>query len=210
MSQRSAKIDVILLAAGNSSRMGSENKLLMRHGRSTLIRHTAQQIINAKIGDLTVVTGFEADQVQRELQGLNLKFCHNLDHDTGQMSSVKAGSQVINPMSKGMMVALSDMPYLKPLDYRNIVRHFVANEGQKITVPFYGEERGNPIVIPAALISEIACGSLNAGCRKLVQNHPDKVIQVKFENSAYVSDIDTPADYANCMKYGATPSAICC
>ena len=210
MKHNGSKIDVLLLAAGNSSRMGSENKLLMTYGRRTLIRHVAEQIITADIGDLTVVTGFEADLVQETLRGLPVKFCHNLDHPSGQMSSVKAGSQTLMPPSKGMMVALSDMPYLRPLDYRHIVGHFFANKELKITVPVYGAERGNPIIIPASLISEIADGSLNAGCRKLVQNHSEKVVQVKIENSAYVSDIDTPSDYANCMKYGATPSAICC
>ncbi len=204
------RLDVLLLAGGCSRRMGSENKLLMPYERTSLIRHTAEQLLAAEIGKITVVTGYEAEKVTMALSGLTLSFCHNPDHETGQMSSVRSGSQMISQYSNGMMVALADMPFLTPTNYRHLVREFFDQEHPRITMPYFAGERGNPIIVPPQMLPDIINGRLNAGCRQLVKNNPDKVASVNMESSAFVTDVDTQDEYAFLTAPKYFPRACCC
>ncbi|MEH6527691.1 MAG: nucleotidyltransferase family protein [Sneathiella sp.] len=204
------KLDVLLLAAGQSRRMGAENKLLMPFKATTLIRHVAEQLVAANVGEIMVVTGFDAEQISNEISDLPVKFCHNNDFEVGQMSSVRAGSRVISGRGGGMMVALSDMPFLTAEDYRRLHRRFSVQPEPKILIPDYAGERGNPIIIPRQFIADIAAGAMNAGCKKLVREHPEKTEIFSVDSSAYISDIDTPGDYEVTLKSVLAPGAPCC
>ncbi len=209
MARQFPKLDIILLAAGQSRRMGSGNKLLMPYQKTTLIRSVASTLIAAAIGDITVVTGFEAAKIRTALAGLNLGFCHNPSFETGQMSSVVAGSRAL-PQQAGMMIALSDMPLLSPQDYQFLRDSFFEQDQARISIPYYGKERGNPIIIPAPMIPEITQGALHAGCRKLVSGNPDKIAKVPVSSTAYVWDIDNPSDYEHTLTRLSMSRAPCC
>lgn len=209
MDRSHQKLSILLLAAGQSKRMGDTNKLLMPYGKVPLVRHTAQQILTAKLGEITVVTGFEADAVGQSLSGLDLKFCHNPNFKEGQMSSVRAGSQAIPFNSEGLLIALSDMPKLNVADYQFLYDQFHAYQAQKIIIPYFGHERGNPIIIPRHMISKITFGGSNFGCRKLVQTNPEKVLKVTVDRSTFVWDIDTPGDYSRSVG-SVMHAAPCC
>lgn len=204
------RLDVVMLAAGQSRRMGAENKLLMPFRMTTLIRHVTEQLIAANIGDITVVTGFDAERITSEISDLSVNFCYNSDFEKGQMSSVRAGSREISGRGSGMMVALSDMPFLTSEDYRRLHRRFSEQTEPKILIPDYAGERGNPIIIPREFIADIATGTINAGCRKLVRDHPEKTEILAVNSSAYVADIDTPGDYELTVSSALAPRAPCC
>jgi len=204
------KLDILLLAAGQSLRMGAENKLLMPYGRSSLVRHITEQLIAADIGPVTIVTGFDAERVSNEIRGLAVALCHNIDYEQGQMSSVRAGSRVLTGAHAGMMVALCDMPFLTADDYRRLHQQFCAQNSSKILIPEFAGERGNPIIIPRILIADIANGALNAGCKKLVRDHPELVETTEVASVAYISDIDTPGDYQRTLDRSLAFRAPCC
>ncbi|MCR9215491.1 MAG: nucleotidyltransferase family protein [Proteobacteria bacterium] len=210
MPNPSQNFDILLLAAGMSRRMGSDNKLLMPFGKKRLIRHVAERVLGMGVGRLTVVTGHESRDVSQEISDLPLTICHNPDFEAGQMSSVRAGSRGIAADSKGMMVALSDMPFLTSKDYLFLYESFLEQESSRILVPFFGEERGNPIIVPPDLISVIAEGGLNAGCKKLVRDHPDKVKKIEAPSTAFVSDLDTRLDYSLALDRTLISKGLCC
>ena len=205
---------ILLLAAGKSLRMGRENKLLMPYGRKPMIRHIAQQLLKADMGEVTVVTGFEAEGLSKKLRGLKLNLCFNPDFEAGQMSSVKTGishlpqSQLQSP--SGVMVVLADMPSLTWRDYRHLADAFFRHSPDKITIPYYDGKRGNPIIIPGYLLPEIRNGTLHAGCKNLIRNHPDKVHKLPVSSSAFIRDIDTPADYDQVTRHHFFSHAPCC
>ncbi len=190
--------------------MGSDNKLLMPFGKKSLIRHVAERILGMGIGHLTVVTGYEAREVSQEISDLPLTICHNPDFEAGQMSSVRAGCRMLSTDSQGMMVALSDMPFLTSKDYLLLYEEFRRQETSRILVPFFGQERGNPIIVPSDLIPEIAKGGLNAGCKKLVRDHPDKVKKIEVTSASYVSDVDTRLDYSLALDRTLISKGLCC
>ncbi|USG62827.1 nucleotidyltransferase family protein [Sneathiella marina] len=204
------RLDVLMLAAGQSRRMGAENKLLMPFRSTTLIRHVTEQLIAANLGEVLVVTGFDAERVTNELLDLPVRFCHNSDYEMGQMSSVRAGCRVLTGPREGMMVALSDMPFLSAEDYCRLHRRFRAQSAPKILIPDYAGERGNPIIIPREFIADIAKGTMKAGCRKLVRDHPEKTEIFAVDSSAYIADIDTPGDYEHLLNTALAARAPCC
>lgn len=192
-------LDVLLLAAGLSARMGAINKLLVPYAGKPMVAHVAGQLLQADIGPVTVVTGFDSDRVVDALAGLDVRFCFNADYASGQMASVRAGCRARaaggGAPCPGVMIALADMPLLTAADYRAVASAFVDRQCGKIVVPMVAGARGNPIVVPDRLVAEIADGALNAGCRRLVKSRPDDVETVSFSNPAFATDIDTAADY---------------
>ncbi|MHB1104180.1 MAG: nucleotidyltransferase family protein [Devosia sp.] len=195
MSRESAQLDIILLAAGLSTRMGAENKMLLPFRGRPLVRRVAIRLLEADIGRIRVVTGFEANRVSAALAGLDLDIHFNPDFESGQMSSVRAGFRTLPEPTAGVMIALGDMPHLAAPDYRQVARAFLDDGGRQIAVPFFGEERGNPIVIPPRFVADVADGAINAGCRKLVRSRPDDILRVEVSRPAFIADIDTPDDF---------------
>ena len=90
---------VILLAAGESRRMGVPNKLLLEIGGVPLVRRTAEALATIPDADVTVVLGHEADEVRAALTGMPVNFTMNDNHATGQMSSVYAGLAAAGELS---------------------------------------------------------------------------------------------------------------
>ncbi|MFD2205368.1 nucleotidyltransferase family protein [Kiloniella antarctica] len=202
-------IEIILLAAGLSKRMGERNKLLMPFRGQPLVRFVASQLIKSNIGPVTVITGHDANLVKQTLDGLNLNFIFNQHYSSGQMSSVQCGVQKIKPSTQGIMIALADMPDLTSGDYQRILEGFTHNNCEKIVVPYFSGKRGNPILIPKRLTDEIINGSLQAGCRRLIENRPQDVHRLDVTCASHTTDIDTPNDYSYWLKQFIVLPACC-
>ena len=197
MTDSGSQLQVIILAAGLSSRMGRENKLLLPYHGKPIIRHVVETLIRAHIGKVNVVTGFEAEKVEQALAGLQVNLLHNADFAQGQMSTVKHAYQEISALNDDVMIALGDMPQISSGEYQQIARAFQKHKKQKIIIPYFDEQRGNPIIMPAKFSAEIADGSMNAGCRRLTTKKSADVVKFAVSSVAYIADIDTPDDYAN-------------
>ncbi|MCY6379160.1 nucleotidyltransferase family protein [Hoeflea prorocentri] len=205
-------IDVVLLAAGLSRRMGDENKLLLPFEGVPLVRHTAQTILASGCRSLVVVTGHEADAVRSALDGLPLKTLFNPDYASGQMSTVACGLNAVlstSPQPEGVMIALADMPYLQARDYCSLAGVFADKVCRKIIVPEFLGKRGNPVILPQQLCAQAARGGIRSGCRHLIDKRPADVQAADMNNSAFITDIDTAADYGRAMS-SRFPVAPCC
>lgn len=205
-------IDVVLLAAGLSRRMGDENKLLLPFCGQPLVRHTAATLVKTGFRRVLVVTGHDAASVEAAVAGLDVTVSSNPHFGLGQMASVVHGLRALaaqSDRSDGVLIALADMPYLQASDYRALARAFRQTGGEHIIVPQYLERRGNPIILPQNQVEAVANGDINTGCRKLIGDNPDRVRAFEVKNSAFVRDIDTAVDYGQALK-AAYPVASCC
>ena len=110
-----ADLKIILLAAGESRRMGVPNKLLLEIASVPLVRRTADSLSAIPNTDVTVVLGHEADEIRTALTDMPVDFTMNDDHATGQMSSVHAGLVAAGEGSCFLIVP-ADMPRLTTLD----------------------------------------------------------------------------------------------
>jgi xanthine dehydrogenase accessory factor len=190
------RISAILLAAGESRRMGGVNKLLLPIDGVTLVRRTAETLLASGIEDVVAVLGFEADQVERALSGLPIRFVVNNAFQEGQETSVRTGLAAVQPGSEGVMICLGDQPALRPEDIREIERAFLERKRGSVLVPMYRGTRGNPIVLDRYGLDQILARGGKFGCRQLTTHHADLVEPYEMSNDHVLKDIDRPEDYA--------------
>lgn len=188
------KYNAILLAAGLSTRMGAANKLLLPWGAQTVIEAVAATYLAAIDGTLTVVTGHEAEHVQAALSGLDVQFAHNPNYAQGQPTSVATGLKAA-PQSDNLLIGLGDQPLLTPTDLATLMTaHNKINS--RITIPVQGEDRGNPIVVPATLRPRLTENPDRPGCMRFTREHPECVARLPMTSPGFFTDIDTPEAYA--------------
>jgi len=193
------EVSAILLAAGLSRRMGQENKLLLPVDGKPMVRHVVETYINVVDGPLIVVTGFEEGRIRRALEGLSVIFAKNDAFSAGQASSVAKGLSVA-PEAKALLIGLADQPLLKASDLQDLLEAHRKHAEVKITVPTKNGQRGNPIVVPAALRSRLLENPDKPGCMHFTREHPETVQKVDFTAVGFFTDVDTPQDFAKVLQ----------
>ena len=189
---RAPGIAGLVLAAGQSRRMGTLNKLLIRIDGKPMVRHVADAVAASGASPLVVVTGHERDQVEAALAGLEARFVHNADYAQGLSTSVRRGLAALPPESDGAVVCLGDMPMVTAQAIDRLIAAFNPVEGRAICVPTRRGKRGNPVLLAKSLFAELASVSGDIGARDLITAHPELVAEVEMESDAVLTDIDTP------------------
>jgi molybdenum cofactor cytidylyltransferase len=193
---RAARVAAIVLAAGRSTRMGAENKLLADVGGTPMVRLVVQAALASKARPVLAVTGHQAAEVGSALAGLDAALVANPDYATGLASSLKAGIRALPGDCSGVVVLLGDMPGIMPEHLDRLIETFVAGNGTAIVAPTYGRERGNPVVWPAAFFPGLLQLEGDAGARRLLVEHAGQVALVDLGTDAVLADIDTPEQLA--------------
>ena len=186
-------VSAILLAAGESQRMGEINKLMLAVDGEPLLCRTVKTLLASRLAEVVVVLGHQAEEARILLQRLAVQTVLNRDYREGQMSSVHCGLAALTRPCDGVMICLSDQP---PRDIDDLVDAFERRAGS-IIVPTYRDRRGNPIVLTYAHRAEILGGGRNLGCKRLIERNPGLVATVAMNNDHTVFDLDTPEDYAS-------------
>jgi molybdenum cofactor cytidylyltransferase len=199
MSQQ-APFSAILLAAGSSSRMQGQLKQLLplptANGEEPAVRVSATALLRSGAEEIVVVTGHRGREVVAALADLPLSFQSNPRYAQGQMTSVIAGLAALRAPCSAVMICLADMVLLQPQDYRHVAQVFAGLPGNTILVPHHRGARGNPVTFAASRVPEVLAGTINPGCRRLIEEHPEDVLSFEFDHDRFVRDIDTPQDYA--------------
>lgn len=190
------RVSAILLAAGESRRMGDINKLSLPVNGQALLYRTVQTLLNSNVQELVVVLGHEAEAAQCLLHDLNVRTVYNRNYTEGQMTSVHCGLAALNEACEGVMICLTDQPLLTTQDINHLIDAFLMRETGSIVVPTYQNQRGNPIILSYTHREEILSGGRNLGCKRLIERNPELVIKIEMDNDHWVFDLDTPNDYA--------------
>lgn len=193
------RIGAIILAAGLSRRMKERNKLLLPIGGVPMIRHVVETYLAAIDGEVCVVTGFEAVRVDAALAGLPVRLVHNEDFEKGQPFSVRAGL-LEAPNAAHFLIGLGDQPQIKAGDLRALIKAHLNGDPAKISIPYQGELRGNPIIVPWGMRARLLSDKANPGCGKFTRANPDLVQHVPLSQPGFFNDIDTPAAFAAYQK----------
>lgn len=199
-------ISAVLLAAGESRRMGAANKLLLPIEGEPLVRRTARRLVAAGLDEVVAVLGHERAQVATALAGLALHLVDNDDYRDGQTTSVHAGLAALRLPCAGVMICLADQPLLTTADYRALIDAFAGRGGKSIMVPMRRGQRGNPIVLADEHRQAIMGRQANLGCRHLVDRNPELVWPVELAADGYFVDLDTAQDYGAFPGHAAAPA----
>ena len=190
-----ADIAAIVLAAGESRRMGEVNKLHLPILGVPLLRHSVETLLAANLGEILVVLGHQSADTQALLEGLSVRSVINNDYASGQMTSVHCGLGSLRQPCEGVIIALGDQPALMVSDITCLVGAFFARDGGDVVVPEFEGKRGNPIIISSRCQQEIITGKYNFGCRRFIEKNPELVRTVDMPGPSVVIDLDTPMDY---------------
>jgi molybdenum cofactor cytidylyltransferase len=185
-------VTAIILAAGRSTRMGGPNKLLAELGGKPLVRLVTEQALASKAHDVIVVTGHQAELVEKALAGLDVKFVRNPDFAEGLASSVKAGVAAVPDDADGAVICLGDMPMISAQLIDHLIEAFAPDRGNLIAVPVSDGRRGNPVLWSRRFFNELMSLDGDIGARHLIARHGEAVAEVAVEGFGAFLDIDTP------------------
>ena len=188
----------IVLAAGYSSRMGTQ-KLLLPFGKSSIISHITSQLLESKVTNIYVVVGHEPEQIAKELSGKPITIIHNPEYKTGMLSSVRAGIRDINKECDAILVTLGDQPSITA-NLINKMFHEFSITDKKIIVPAYNSRRGHPIIFSSIFKNEILTNYDDIGLRGLLRTHENDIYEMDVTDDSIISDMDYPEDYQREVK----------
>jgi molybdenum cofactor cytidylyltransferase len=185
----------IVLAAGQSSRLGRPKQLLPVHGEP-LIRHTLRQVLASSLDQVILVIGHEADEVRAAVADLPVACVFNPDAAVGQSTSLRAGLAALSPDVEAAVFILGDQPGVDPAVIDALVTAW-RTSGAAVAAPRYEDRMGNPVLFDRRVFPELAALEGDTGARPVVRAHHDcgdlHVVPVPGHAPP---DVDTEADYA--------------
>jgi len=193
------KLAGILLAAGQSRRMGKQNKLLVNISGKPIVRYVADSMLSSGISELVVVLGYEAEKVALALSGVQIRTVINMTYKDGQASSVVAGITALNKDVTDVLISLGDMPFVQPDTIRSLIEsHFDTDDHQElVTIPNYRGVNGNPTIWGKSFFSDLAALRGDCGGRQALKLEPASINLVSVNTRSILADIDTPTDYCH-------------
>ena len=187
-------VAVVLLAAGKASRMGEggAHKLLAEFDGVPLVRRSASIAIASGASDVVAVTGHRRDEIEGALSGLAVEPVFNPDYASGMASSLVAGvSTGAAQKADGVLVMLADMPGVTSDDLKKLAAAFRKANGHAIVRAVSGGKRGNPVILPRAVLNAVMRLEGDVGARHIIETSGLPVIDVEIGEAAHL-DVDTP------------------
>jgi molybdenum cofactor cytidylyltransferase len=193
-------IAALILAAGQSKRMGQENKLLLPYGDETVLTHVLDQVKQAGLMSKFVVTGHQAQEVAQELSHHDVTFFHNDLFDEGIATSVKLGISSLPEDVDAALIILGDMPDISVNILSQIMAAYDPAQGRSIIIPKHNGKRGNPILWDCEFFSEFDRLEGDMGAKILLSEYPEYIHEVEVGSDAIFLDIDTYEAYEQLRK----------
>jgi molybdenum cofactor cytidylyltransferase len=185
----------VILAAGESRRMGSPKALLRYQGQTFL--DTIVALFAARCSPVIVVLGAHADQIRRGL-ACQASFVVNPNYLTGQTSSMQCGLRAVPANAEGVLFTLADHPAVAA----STIDALVAQPRPFIRVPRFEGRRGHPVWFSRALIAEFLAIPANSAARDVVYRHVAETEYLDVNDPGIVADIDDPAAYRALIGVG--------
>ncbi|HYK88668.1 MAG TPA: nucleotidyltransferase family protein [Acidobacteriota bacterium] len=187
------RITPIILAAGDSARMGFP-KALLPIGQDTFISRILNTLEHVGMKGTTVVLGSHAGQIEPRIRDRRVRVIVNPRPSDGQLSSIKLALSTLDPASEACMLWPVDQPGISETLVRTLILKF-ASSNAHLALPQCRERRGHPAVLRRLLFQEIMDTPLQEGLKPLVLRHQPDMALLPTDESAVIEDIDTPEDY---------------
>ncbi|MHB8378002.1 MAG: nucleotidyltransferase family protein [Dehalococcoidia bacterium] len=190
-------VSAILLAAGESRRMGRQKALLPWQRTTLLEYHLAQLAAVDEIREIIVVTGHEPERItQIAASAPRARVVHNAAYRTGKVSSIQAGLRAVSPDAGTVLLLAVDQPRPSSVLRSIVERHLAAHPA--ITVPTSEAHRGHPVLFDRSLLAELLEISEDTqGVRAIMQQNAGVVLEVELSDPVVNLDLNTPSDLEN-------------
>lgn len=186
-------VSAILLAAGQSKRMG-KLKQLMPFGQSTIVGQAVDNLLGSAVDEVIVVVGYKAEDVIKAIAAKPVKLVINPDYEQGMSTSIIAGLNLVHSGVQGVMLALGDQPLVNSQTINRLIEEFYKHD-KGIAVPTYQGRGGHPIIFASKYKKQLLKLRGDVGGRQIIEDHPDDVLEVAVDSESIVADFDTTDDY---------------
>ncbi len=189
---RAPRVAALVLAAGQSTRMGARNKLLESVDGDAMVVRVLAQVVGSQVESVSVVLGHEAERVRNLLSRFDVNFVENPNYAEGLSTSLGAGIAALGADVDGVVVCLGDMPWIKSDDINRLIAAFSPEDERVICAATHNSQRGNPVLWSRSFFESIATVSGDTGARGLLQAHAEQVTEVETPNPGVLRDVDVP------------------
>jgi molybdenum cofactor cytidylyltransferase len=186
-------IGAVVLAAGESKRMGAP-KLLLPYRGATIIEAVLDAVTASGADATLVVLGANRTAVRERIRRFPVSVAVNKRFREGMLSSIQTGISALPRRCRAALVVLGDQPDLPTSVIDALINAW--NGGRKgIAVPVFEGRRGHPLLLDLKYRREIDRLKPGTGLRGLLAAHPEDILGVDVPDGAVLADIDTPDDY---------------
>ena len=192
----------IVLAAGDSVRMGSPKALLPSPDGRPFVTRIVQTLQEAGIVDLVVVTGRDHEALVEVLSHgpLAPSIARNPQPSRGQLSSLLIGMDaVVRPDTEAILVTLVDVPMIAVSTVTRVVTEWQRTRAP-IVRPAIGDRHGHPVIFDRALFDALRAAPLDTGAKSVVRAHEHHLLNVPVDDEGCLVDLDTPEEYRKMIE----------
>jgi molybdenum cofactor cytidylyltransferase len=187
-------ISAIILAAGQSRRMG-QPKMLLPWGKLTVIEHVITTFLNAGIEDIILITGGAREGVEKVTAPYPVRRIYNNDYASGEMlSSLQHGLRAMSDQAQAALIGLGDQPQVRESSVRRVCEAYREHR-PGLVVPSFQMRRGHPWLVARPLWDELLQLQAPASPRDFLNRHAGEIYYVAVDTPSILADLDTPDDY---------------
>ena len=186
-------ISAIVLAAGQSKRMGRAKQLLP-FGDETILETVINSLAGSKVDEIILVLGHQAEEIRESLSYTPAKTVINPSYQEGMSSSIICGMNAVDENADAVMIVLGDQPLIG----RDVIDRLVKEYGDSdrgIVLPLYKKRRGNPVIFDIKYREKLSALRGDIGGRAIVDSDSEDVLEVNIESEAVICDIDEEDEY---------------
>lgn len=188
-------ISAIVLAAGQSKRMGGDNKLIKKYNKKYLINHIIGTLIKSKVNKIIVVLGFQKIKVRKiTVKNKKINFIFNKNYKSGMAGSIKAGLKRISKRSIGFLIVQADMPLISK-KIINSLCYAIKNNNKEIVAPIYKRNMGNPIGFKSSMTKILNKTKGDSGAKKMINRNKKNLSLIKVNSKSIFKDFNTQKDF---------------
>ena len=187
-------ITAIILAAGESKRMG-QPKMLLPWDNGTVLSHVISTFRKAGLEDILVITGGAREQVEDEISHLKVKTVFNEQFAKGEMlSSIQCGISVLTYQTQAMLIGLGDQPQVQAGSVQMVCDAYRETKSN-IIIPSFQMRRGHPWLVARPLWDDLLKMESPNSPRDFLHTHHKNIQYVNVNDPGILADLDTPEDY---------------
>jgi molybdenum cofactor cytidylyltransferase len=190
-------VPAVVLAAGQSSRMGRPKALLPCGGDHVFVTRLVTALREGGAAGAFVVGRPDDQALRDEVDRLAPfgTFIVNAAPERGQLSSLIAGLDAADrPGVRAVVVSPVDVPLVTPAAVATLLAAFVAS-GAPIVRAVHAGAHGHPVIFARALFDELRHADPSRGAKAVLRTHEDRILNVEVNDSAVLTDFDVPEDY---------------
>ena len=188
-------IKVILLAAGLSKRMKSENKLIKLYKKKPLINYSLNVLKKSKANKIIIVLGHQFKEVKKIIKkNKKIIFTYNKNYKKGMASSIKVGLKKVSKNDDGFIIVQSDMPFVKLSDINKICRS-IKTKKFLVHALKYKNRLGNPIGFDISLIKKFKNIKGQFGAKFMVKRLKNRTNFINTSSLKSFKDFDKVSDF---------------